>query len=116
MYGNSVPNHNELISAPDPVTRGQKTAHTPEKSKGCVVSVDNISVTFHPLETLYIHEIKQFQDSVVEMVSGVLSGDPEDWIPLEYGYQGYRKTILGPGGARLYSDSPGALHFNVSLP
>ena len=116
MYADSLPNDNEPISAPDPVTRGQKTAHTPEKSKGCVVSVDNISITFHPLETLYIHEIKQFQDSVVEMVSGVLSGDPEDWIPLEYGYQGYRKTILGPGGARLYSDSPGGLHFNVSLP
>jgi len=116
MYTNSLPNDNEPISAPDPVTRGHKTADTPEKRKGCAVSVDNLSVTFHPLESLFAHEVKRFQDSVIETISDVLFGDPEDWIPLKHGYQGYQKTILGPGGVRLHSDSPGAAHFNISMP
>ena len=89
MNGNSLPNDNEPISAPDPVTRGQKTADTPEEQLGCIVSVDNFSVTFHPPKSLFPYEIDQFMASVIEEVSDVLRGDPEDWQPLEYGYQGY---------------------------
>ena len=116
MNSNSLPNDNEPISAPDPVTRGQKTADTPERKLGCVVSVDYFSVTFHPPESLLPYEVNQFMDSVIEEVSVTLHGDYEDWIPLEYGYQGYRKSILGPAGARLHFDPPNAAHFNLSLP
>jgi len=113
---NSLPNQDNQFFAQGLVTPGQKTAGEPGKRKGCAVSVDNLSVTFHPPETLYIHEVDRFRDSVIETISEVLFGDPEDWITLEYGYQGYRKTVLGPGGVRLHSDFPGATHFNVSLP
>jgi hypothetical protein len=53
---------------------------------------------------------------VIDEVSDVLRGDPEDWLPLEYGYQGYRKSVLGPAGARLHFDPSNATHFNISLP
>ena len=116
VNANSLPNQDNRFPAQGLVTPGQKTAGTPGERKGCAVSVDNLSVTFHPPETLFIHEVERFQDSVIEMISDVLSGDPEDWIPLKHGYQGYRKTVLGPGGVRLHSDFPGAAHFNVSFP
>jgi len=116
VNANSLPNQDNQFPAWGLVTPRQKTAGTPEKRKGCAVSVDNLSITFHPPETLLTYEIKRFQDSVIETISDVLFGDPEDWIPLKHGYQGYRKTILGPGGVRLHSDFPGAAHFNISMP
>jgi len=40
VNGNSLPNDNDPISAPDPVTRGQKNTLTPGNRKECRVSVD----------------------------------------------------------------------------
>jgi hypothetical protein len=116
VYDDSLPNQRNSLTAWEPVTPRQKTAGTPGKAKGCAISVDNLSVTFHPPESILNHQLKEFKGSVIEMVSDVLRGDPEDWVSLEYGSNGYRQATIGPGGARFLTDYPNALHFNISLP
>ena len=113
MNGNSLPNDNDPISAPDPVTRGQKTARTPEDPKSCRVSVDNLSVTYHPLSW---HQVHQLLGDVVEEVSDVLGGHSEDWIEQEYGYKSYRRSLIGPANSRLHFDPRSGSDFNLSLP
>ena len=116
MNANSLPNDNEPISAPDPVTRGQKNTLTPEKQKECRVSVDNLSVTYHPPVSLSRLQADQYKDDVVEEVSDVLGGASGDWIEQEQGFKSYRRSLIGPANSRLYFDPRNGSDFNLSLP
>jgi hypothetical protein len=112
----SLSNDNEPISAPDPVTRGQKNTLTPENQKECRVSVDNLSVTYHPPLSLSRRQEIQYMDDVIEEVSDVLGGAPGDWIELEQGFKFYFRSLIGPANARLHFDSKNGSDFNLSLP
>jgi hypothetical protein len=112
----SLPNDNEPISAPDPVTRGQKNTLTPENPKRCRVSVDNLSVTYHPSSSLSRRQEIHYKGGVIEEISDVLGGDPRDWIEQEQGFKSYRRSLIGPANARLHFDPKNGSDFNLSLP
>ena len=116
MNSNILTNHDDPISAPDPVTRGQKTARTPEHPKGCRVSVDNLSVTYHPPCSMPWHQVNQLVDDVLEEVSEVLGGHPGDWLEQEHGYKSYQRSLTGPANSRLHFDPKSGSDFNLSLP
>ena len=116
MYADSLPNDNEPISAPDPVTRGQKNPFTPETRKECRVSVDNLSVTYHPPSFLSRLQTDQYMGDVIEEVSDVLGGAPGDWIEQEQGFKSYRRSLMGPANSRLHFDPRNGSDFNLSLP
>ena len=113
MNSNILTNHDDPISAPDPVTRGQKTARTPENFNGCRVSVDNLSVTYHPSS---VGEGNQLLGEVIEEISDVLGGHPDDWIELEHGFYSYQRSLIGPANSRLHFEPRNGLDFHLSLP
>jgi len=100
VYADSLPNDNEPISAPDPVTRGQKNTLTPGNRKECRVSVDNLSVTYHPPSSLSRLQTDQYMGDVIEEVSDVLGGAPGDWIEQEQGFKSYPRSLIGPAPLR----------------
>jgi len=116
MNANSLPNDNDPISAPDPVTRGQKNTLTPGNRKECRVSVDNLSVTYHPPLPMSRLQADQYLYDVIERVSDVLGGAPGDWIEQEQGFKSYRRSLMGPANSRLHFDPRNGSDFNVSLP
>ena len=112
MYADSLPNDNEPISAPDPVTRGQKTADTPENFTKCRVTVDNLSLTYHPSS---VSDGNRLLSKVIEEVSDVLGAHPDDWIELDHGFYSYQRRLIGPANSRLYFDPKNGLDFHLSL-
>ena len=116
MNSNILTNHDDPISAPDPVTRGQKNPFTPETRKECRVSVDNLSVTYHPPSFLSRLQTDQYMGDVIEEVSDVLGGAPGDWIEQEQGFKSYRRSLMGPANSRLHFDPRNGSDFNLSLP
>lgn len=116
MNSNILTNHDDPISAPDPVTRGQKNTLTPENRKECRVSIDNLSVTYHPPLSLSRLRADQYMGDVIEEVSDVLGGAAGDWIELEQGFKSYLRSLIGPANARLHFDSRNGSDFNLSLP
>jgi len=116
VNSNSLPNDNEPISAPDPVTRGQKNTLTPENPKRCRVSVDNLSVTYHPSSSLSPLRAEQYMGDVIELVSSALGGAPGDWIEQEQGFKSYRQSLIGPANSRLHFNPRNGSDFNLSLP
>ena len=116
MNSNILTNHDDPISAPDPVTRGQKNTITPGNRKECLVSVDNLSVTYHPPSSFSPLQADQYLYDVIEQVSGVFGGAPGDWIEQEQGFKSYRRSLIGPANSRLHFDPRNGSDFNVSLP
>ena len=116
MNSNILTNHDDPISAPDPVTRGQKNTLTPGNRKECRVSVDNLSVTYHPPSPFSPLQADQYLYDVIERVSDVLGGAPGDWIEQEQGFKSYRRSLMGPANSRLHFDPRNGSDFNVSLP
>jgi len=116
VYADSLPNDNEPISAPDPVTRGQKNTFTPGIQKKCRVSVDNLSVTYHPPSPLSPFQAEQYMGDVIEQISDVLGGAPGDWIEQEQGFKSYRRSLIGPANSRLHFHPRNGSDFNLSLP
>jgi hypothetical protein len=116
MYTNSLPNDNEPISAPDPVTRGQKNPSTPEDRKECRVSVDNLSVTYHPSFAISDGQANRVMNDVIEEVSDVLGATPGDWIEHEQGYKSYRRSLIGPANSRFCFSPKVGWDFHLSLP
>jgi len=104
-------------AVPPLLTGGQKTvrgrqvgAEGPEVVEGVRLSVDWLSITFHPSKALV---------NVLEArlaASLALDCDFNDWVELERGSYGYQKGMVGPGGARLWWDAPGRDDFHISFP
>jgi len=86
-------------SRPPLLTGGQKTV------EGVVVGVDWVSITF-----------PEDLDHVLLVVSLALGCEAGDWVELENGSYGYRKGLVGPGGAKVWWDAPGRDDVHVSLP
>jgi hypothetical protein len=85
---------------------------------GAIVGIDWLGITFTPEGIGDIHTPKrnQFRDLVIFAASIALGCDPRDWVDTDQGQWGYRQTMIGPGGAKIYSDFPGADHFHIAFP
>jgi len=86
-------------TTPPQLTGGQKAV------EGVVVGVDWVSVTF-PGDL----------DRVLLVASLALGCEAGDWVELEHGSYGYRRGLVGPGGAKVWWDAPGRDDVHVSLP
>lgn len=89
----------QVRSKPPILTGGQKTV------EGAAVGVDWLSITF-----------PGNLDRVVLAVSLALQCEVGDWVELEHGSYGYRKGMVGPGGARIWWDAPDRVDIHASLP
>jgi hypothetical protein len=136
-----MPRSNDQSTPPEQtpllLTGGLKSPATHENGSGLVVSIDTVWITFHPGKSLEIPDRYAFlyavdpsramdfsrwethqdlKDEVLQLASIMLRGHPDDWYPLEYGRNGYRQSLLGPGGSQLQHDHPGGLYFTLVLP
>jgi len=86
-----------------------------EQQQGCQgegqLALDWYSVTLHPTVAIPV-DVPQ----VLLAASLALGCQPADWVELESGAYGYRKGMVGSGGAKLWWDAPGRDDIHVSFP
>jgi len=89
-----------------------------EDITGAIVGVDWLGITFTPegINDIYTPRTNQFRDLVIFAAGVALGCDPRDWVDMDQSQWGYQRMLLGPGGAKILFDFPGADHFHISFP
>jgi len=114
---------------PEPLGGPEPVEEQPErKPEGVQLSLDWLSVTFHPIKSDVmegerwqgedggLETARVFRDKVHLAASVALGCELEDWVYVEAGMYGYRKSLIGPEGAKMLFDPPDRDDFNVSFP
>lgn len=98
------------------------------KPEGVQLSLDWAGFTFHPVKSDVMEGEKWqgedgglesplvFRDKVMLAASVALGCELGDWVYLDSGLNGYRRSFIGPEGARILFDPVDRDDFNVTFP
>jgi len=82
-----------------------------EPGGGIQIGLDWLEVTVRSVENKRLSV-----DQVQLAVTVALGAGLGDWVQMEHGVHGYRRAMVGPGGAQIWFDALGRTDIHFSLP